>query len=113
MFNLLLLFHRSDAADSTAGTKSVSQSQVFSAKKHPGSEERDTRIIKPTGSGTNDRKYSAKIAGLRRSHQESCLEQFLGLFFKGGSYYTGFSIRHFCERIVSPFFLHDILTLLL
>ena len=76
-----MLIHRSDAADSTAGRKSVGQSQFFSAKKHQESEERDTRIIEPTGSGANDRKYSAKIAGLRCLHQESCLKQFLKLFF--------------------------------
>ena len=76
---LLLLFHRSDAAESTAGRKSVSQSQVFSAKRHPQNEERDTRIIKSTGPGTNAGENSAKIAGLRCLSQESCVKQCLKL----------------------------------
>ena len=74
-----MTIHRSDTADSKPGRKSVAQS--FSAKKHPESEEGDTRIIEPTGSGTNDRKYSAKIAWLSCLHQESCLTLFLKLFF--------------------------------
>ena len=77
----MLLIHRPDSANPTAGRKSVGRSQFFSAKKHPESEEGDTRIIEPTGPGTNDRKYTAKIAGLRCLHQESCLKQFLKLFF--------------------------------
>lgn len=106
----LLLFHSSDAADSAGGRKSVSQSQ-----KRPFCEERGTRIIKPTRSGTNAGKYSAKIAWLRCLHQNRLsLSNFLSflLFFKWGSYFTGFAIPHFCKRIVSSFFLHDILKLL-
>ena len=83
----MLLFHRSNAADFTAGGESVGQSQVLVAEKRPKSEEGGTRIIKSTGSGTNAGKHSAPIAGLRCLHQESCLYQVL----RGGSYFTGFA----------------------
>lgn len=76
-----MLFHRSNAANFTTGGGSVSQSQFFSAEKLPYSEERDTRIIKSTGSGTNAGKHSAKIVGLRCLYQESCLKQVLLNYF--------------------------------
>ena len=95
----LLLFRRSNPADFTGGGESVSQSQFLTVEGRPLNEERDTRIIKSTGSGTNAGKHSAPIAGLRCLHQESCLYQVL----KGGSHFTGFALPHFCKRIVFTF----------
>ena len=76
-----MLFHRSNAADFTAGGESVGQSQFLVPDKRRKNEEGDTRIIKPTRSGTNAGKHSAPIAALR------CLHQVL----RGGSYFTGFA----------------------
>ena len=92
----MLLFRRSNPADFKAGGESVGQFQFLTVERRPLNEERGTRIIKSTGSGTNAGKHSAPIAGLRCLHQESCLYQVL----KGGSHFTGLAVPHFCKRIV-------------